>query len=83
MTKEEPSKTRKELKMKEKELSKTKEGIIEQIIESTGESISVLITLVSIISISINYISINCTIYHFTIANSKIVVKQLFSYVIK
>ena len=47
MTKEEPSKTRKELKMKEKELSKTKEGIIEQTIKSTGESIS------------INYISIN------------------------
>ena len=42
MTKEElwPSKTRKELKMKEKELSKTKEGITEQIIKSTGESIS-------------------------------------------
>ena len=44
MTKEEPSKTRKELKMKEKELSKTKEGITEQIIESTGESISINIS---------------------------------------
>ena len=39
MTKEEPFKTRKELKMREKEPSKTKEGITEQIIESTGESI--------------------------------------------
>ena len=44
MTKEEPSKTRKDLKMKEKELSKIKEGTREQIIELTGESISINIS---------------------------------------